>query len=202
MATSKVRSMTKTELRKTYLEKRSSLSPLETLSLTEKIIKNFFANIDLTATKNLSTFIRIAKFNEIDTSPIYYRIWKDKPWIRTFAPQVDIEKGTLRNVSLFPDTPLVENRWGLREPADGQIIAAAEIDLVLVPLVAFDEQGHRVGYGKGFYDRFLARCRPDCLKIGLSYFPPIEKIDDASEHDVRLDKCITPERIYDLTHAK
>jgi len=77
----------------------------------------------------------------------------------------------------------------------------AEIDMVLVPLLCFDRQGHRVGYNKGFYDKFLKRCRPDCLKIGLGYFPPEAAIDDISSFDVKLDHCITPESIFDFgTH--
>ena len=70
----------------------------------------------------------------------------------------------------------------------------SEVDVVLVPGLAFDEGGHRVGYGRGFYDRFLALCRPDCLKVGLSYFEPISQITDIHAGDIRLDLLITPER--------
>jgi len=67
---------------------------------------------------------------------------------------------------------------------------------VLVPLLSFDKKGFRVGYGKGFYDRFLMQCKSDCIKIGLSYFDPIDVIDDADEFDVPLDFCITPQKVY------
>jgi 5-formyltetrahydrofolate cyclo-ligase len=67
---------------------------------------------------------------------------------------------------------------------------------VLIPLLAFDRKGHRVGYGKGYYDRFLRTCRKDVVKIGFSYFDPVEKIEDASRYDVRLNYCITPNDIY------
>jgi 5-formyltetrahydrofolate cyclo-ligase len=60
----------------------------------------------------------------------------------------------------------------------------------------FDRRGFRVGYGKGFYDKFLSECRADCLKIGLSYFEPIDEISDAQNFDVRLDCCITPKEIF------
>lgn len=70
------------------------------------------------------------------------------------------------------------------------------LDAVLVPLIAFDARGFRVGYGKGFYDRFLKTCRADCLKIGLSLFPPVEKIADTADFDVKLDACATPEKIW------
>ena len=62
----------------------------------------------------------------------------------------------------------------------------------MVPLLAYDKTGHRVGYGKGYYDRFLKETRPDCLKIGLSAFQAEAEIPDTHEGDVRLDMCLTP----------
>jgi 5-formyltetrahydrofolate cyclo-ligase len=86
--------------------------------------------------------------------------------------------------------------YGLLEPASGDIVDPASIDLVLVPLLILDTQGYRVGFGKGCYDKFLANCRPDCIKIGLSYFDPIEIIDDRDEFDVPLDFGVTPDNVY------
>ncbi|MDQ3180555.1 MAG: 5-formyltetrahydrofolate cyclo-ligase, partial [Acidobacteriota bacterium] len=77
-----------------------------------------------------------------------------------------------------------------------ELIETEKIDIVLVPLLCFDRKGFRVGYGKGFYDRFLKNCRTDCLKIGLSYFAPIKEISDVQDFDVRLDFSITPEEIF------
>ena len=68
--------------------------------------------------------------------------------------------------------------------------------MVFVPLLAYDKQGNRVGYGKGFYDNFLSKCKPETIKIGLSFFPPEEKIKDVSESDVKLDFCVTPEEVF------
>ena len=68
--------------------------------------------------------------------------------------------------------------------------------MVLVPLLAFDKLGHRVGYGKGYYDRFLAKCPPNCLRIGLSLFDPVERIDDVVPTDIRLNSCLTPVHTY------
>ncbi len=74
------------------------------------------------------------------------------------------------------------------------MIEIERIDAVLVPLLCFDERGFRVGYGMGFYDRFLSGCRTNCLKIGLTYFAPTAEISDAQNFDVRLDFCITPKK--------
>jgi len=88
------------------------------------------------------------------------------------------------------------NRWGISEPFTGEIIDDKEIDLVLVPLLCFDEMGYRVGYGNGYYDKFLANCRKDCLKVGVSFFEPIGEIEDVREFDIRLDYCVTPEKVW------
>ncbi|GHB55156.1 hypothetical protein GCM10007390_05410 [Persicitalea jodogahamensis] len=104
----------------------------------------------------------------------------------------------LQNYLWNDETVLISNRWGIEEPGAGtsQPVEIQAIDAVLVPLLAFDQKGHRVGYGGGFYDRFLAQCRPDTLKIGLSAFEAIEEIEDADEWDVKLNYCVTPTNIY------
>jgi len=68
--------------------------------------------------------------------------------------------------------------------------------VVFIPLLAFDEEGHRVGYGKGFYDSFLAECKPETLKIGLSFFEAETKIEDVFDGDMALDYCVTPKQVY------
>ncbi len=94
------------------------------------------------------------------------------------------------------DTAFQKNGWNIYEPMDGTITDAGMIDMVFVPLLIFDKQGYRVGYGKGFYDKYLQRCRVDCVKVGFSYFEPIDKIEGAREFDVPLNLCITPNSIY------
>lgn len=188
--------MNKSDLRKLYLEKRKSL-PVSALSeKSGQIANRFFENIDLSGARVLHTFIPIRKFNEIDTSMICYRIWRDMPSIVTAAPRMVRTSGDIESVRFDQDTVWAENSWGIREPSGGESVEARSIDLVIVPLLCFDEAGHRVGYGKGIYDRFLAECRPDCRKVGVSYFPPVESIDDVNDTDVRLDICVTPNRTF------
>jgi 5-formyltetrahydrofolate cyclo-ligase len=79
---------------------------------------------------------------------------------------------------------------------EGISIDAGLIDMVFVPLLVTDREGHRVGYGKGFYDKYLKQCRPDCLKVGFSYFDPLDAIEGKDEFDVPLDLCITPNKVY------
>jgi 5-formyltetrahydrofolate cyclo-ligase len=187
--------MTKAELRSLYLEKRRSLSPGEVADASRRIAERFFNEIDLTAIGNVHTFVRIPKFNEIDTSNIYFRLWQERRDILTFAPRT-LNATEMESIAFDADTLFDDNKWGIREPLGNEKADPQEFDLVLVPLLCFDESGHRVGYGKGFYDRFLASCRPDCLKVGLSYFPPEPSFVDIHERDVPIDVCITPERNF------
>ena len=96
---------------------------------------------------------------------------------------------------LTDNTKIKKNSYNVPEPVDGLEVPDAKIDVVFVPLLAYDKQGNRVGYGKGFYDNFLSKCKPETIKIGLSFFPPEEKIENVSANDVKLDFCVTPEEI-------
>lgn len=187
--------MLKSELRKIYLARQKSLSAFERAEKSELLARRFFANFDLTKIHFLHCFLPIEKFNEIDTKPIFHRIWQDFPEVETLVPRVDFHANEIENLKFTRHTRLVQNEWTIDEPAHDELIETAKIDVVLVPLLCFDRSGLRVGYGKGFYDRFLQKCRPDCLKIGLSYFSPVAKIGDAHEFDVKLDCCVTPGEI-------
>lgn len=187
--------MNKAELRKLYLEKRESLSIREVVAMSASIAERFFREVDPLTVTAVHTFIRMKRSNEVDTSNIYYKLWSSHPWIRTFAPRTNREAGQLENVEFSPATELVENKWGIREPV-GEATDAELMDAVVVPLLCFDGSGHRVGYGKGYYDEFLSRCRPECKKVGVSFFPPVESIDDLHAGDIPLDLCITPGRVY------
>jgi 5-formyltetrahydrofolate cyclo-ligase len=100
------------------------------------------------------------------------------------------------NVLYDENTILTENNYGIWEPVNGEVIENKKIDMVICPLLSFDKRGYRVGYGKGFYDRFLNKCREDVVKIGLSYFEPEETIDDINEMDVSLNFAISPSRLW------
>ncbi|MEO7658716.1 MAG: 5-formyltetrahydrofolate cyclo-ligase [Pyrinomonadaceae bacterium] len=191
--------MTKSELRKIFRRRGASLTRTETAELSRQIADKLFGSVQLAGVGTLHCFILIEKFNEIDTSLIFDRVWSDFPSIRTAVPRINPSNGELENYLYDAQTPLIENRWGIREPVSGEMIAPSELDIVLVPLLCFDESGHRVGYGKGFYDKLLSICRPDCRKLGLSFFPPVLKITDTAPHDIQLDACITPERMFSFS---
>ena len=108
----------------------------------------------------------------------------------------DAKQHTLRHFVWDEHTTLQTNQWGITEPNGGLEVEEKELDMILVPLLAYDLQGNRVGYGKGFYDRFLAKCNANVQKVGLSYFEPLDSIGDAESFDIKLNSCINPEKIW------
>jgi len=193
--------MTKEELRKIYLEKRSSLSRHDYTLYNSQLCENYFSSIDLSSISVLHTFLPIGKSKEPDTRLIIDRIQSVYPKIAIVVPRVNEKTKELENFLLEDLHQLTVNKWGIPEPTRGTAVDSEKIDMVLVPLLIFDKQGHRVGYGKGYYDKFLPECRSDCKRIGVSLFEPVDKIDDANELDIRLQYCITPSRVYDFQTA-
>jgi 5-formyltetrahydrofolate cyclo-ligase len=97
---------------------------------------------------------------------------------------------------LTDNTKFQKNEYNIYEPVDGIEVPSSKMDVVFVPLLAYDKSGNRVGYGKGFYDKFLSQCKAEVVKIGLSFFEPEELIEDVSPSDIKLDYCVTPETIH------
>jgi 5-formyltetrahydrofolate cyclo-ligase len=188
--------MKKAELRTIYQKKRNALSEAEYLQLNHRLCENFFAHIDLSFIKVIHTFIAIDKKREPETWTMIDRIRREHPHIRLSIPRVNDQTGELENFFLEGLHQLETNLWGIPEPKQGIPTPSEKIDMVLVPLLCFDRQGQRVGYGKGFYDKFLAQLRPDCIRVGISLFPPEARIDDVNSFDVSLNYCVTPEETF------
>ena len=153
--------MNKTELRKKYKEGRKQIVDREGLS--RKILKNLIRQFDLN-NKTVSVFIPIEKFNEINTWPLISL--ELNPNCSICVSKSDIHSKTMDHFLFESKDQLEENEWGILEPTFGKRIEEAQIELVLVPLLAYDKKGHRIGYGGGFYDRFLVKCKPETIKIG------------------------------------
>ncbi|MFC5410656.1 5-formyltetrahydrofolate cyclo-ligase [Larkinella bovis] len=188
--------MTKAELRAEFRQKRRMLPQAEWQTRCEAITERFFGIFSPKPDFVLSTFLPIENQQEVDTWLIVRRLWRDFPAVRVAAPVTDLVAGTLEHYAIAPATAFTKSRYGIPEPHSLSRIQPSSFDLVLVPLLAFDQTGQRVGYGGGFYDRFLAECRPDCLKLGLSLFDPVDRIADVFEGDIPLDGCLTPSRSW------
>ena len=185
--------MTKKELRKKYkaLRKRLSEEQLDTLSIA---IANQLLKLPIWNYSFYHIFLSIEEHKEINTDYILNILaGKDKNII---ISKSDFKTTSLINYLLTDSTVIKKNHYNIPEPIDGIEISDDKIDVVFVPLLAFDKLGNRVGYGNGFYDRFLRSSKPETLKIGLSFFEAEDKIDDVFDGDIRLDYCITPEEEY------
>ncbi|MDN5200601.1 5-formyltetrahydrofolate cyclo-ligase [Fulvivirgaceae bacterium BMA10] len=186
--------MRKADLRKHFQQKRTELSQEDYQRINKAIMLLFFQSIDIERFNHVHIFLPMKQRKEVDTWLIINELRQRNHQV--ILPKCDFGKTTLINYYYDRDTKLATNSWGVEEPTGGNMASEEEIDLVIVPLLAFDFRGYRVGYGKGFYDRFLTKCRKDTLKIGLSMFDPIPQISDVNEFDIRLDICITPNKIH------
>lgn len=187
---------TKKDIRKEYLEKRLNL-PADTVAALNRQLYLQCTRLDYANIRYLHLFLPISRRQEVDTWPLASWIHAQQPDITLVLSRSDMQTAAMTHFSWDGVSPLTENKYGIPEPAETSTpVAPALMDLVFVPLLAFDLRGQRVGYGKGMYDRFLNTCRPDTRKIGLSFFGPLPLITDASPDDIPLDAVITPEQIY------
>ena len=168
------------------------LSDADYQQLNQQLCDHFFATVDLSGIHVLHTFLPIKKHREVNTLLIIERLRKEFSQVKISIPKMNNQTSELEHYYFEGLEQLKNNMWEIPEPVQGIPTPIEKIDAVLVPLLAFDKQGHRLGYGRGFYDKFLAGCRPDCLKIGLTFFEMEEKIDGISEKDIALDIIVTP----------
>lgn len=185
--------MLKSALRKQYKELRKKLTEeqKESLSLA---IANQLLRLPIWEKSYFHVFLPIEIQNEVNTEFILHLLsGKDK---EILISRSDFQTKTMTHFLLTDNTRLQKNEYGIPEPVNGIEVSTAQIDVVFVPLLAFDQLGNRVGYGQGFYDRFLKQCKPEAIKIGLSFFEAADLIEDTNPEDIRLDYCVTPEQIY------
>lgn len=191
--------MDKATLRKSYLDRRKAFSRGQYWHLNELLVEQV-AKVNWEQFRLVHLFMPISKNMEIDTFSVLEYFKLHEPALQIVIPRTNFEKLEMENVLFDPVyTILGRNKYDIPEPIHGKIISPAQLDAVILPLLAFDLKGNRVGYGKGFYDRFLQQCRPDIKKIGLSFFEPVDEISDVNEFDIPMDACITPGRIYEFS---
>lgn len=187
--------MLKQEARKKFRSKRNALTDMER-SKWDDLLLIQFQSIDLPFLHSLLTYWPIEENKEPNTHLFTEFLRFRNPELKIAYPVSDFEKMTLTALAVDIDTAFVKQELNIFEPREGELIPATLLDIVFVPLLAVDKNGYRVGYGKGFYDRYLKECRDDCIKAGFSYFEPVDLIEDRTEFDVPLDLCITPQNTY------
>lgn len=154
-----------------------------------------FKLIDLSEIRTIHLFLPIQDKREVNTWLIVKWLQSEHAHIRLVVPRFMGSFTELSHIELLPGSEILLNKWGIPEPVSGDLIAPSEIDLCLVPLLGIDARGHRLGYGGGFYDRFLAACRHDITTIGLSLFEPLDEQIETDQFDIPLKACIFPGHI-------
>ncbi|WP_111682414.1 5-formyltetrahydrofolate cyclo-ligase [Winogradskyella tangerina] len=185
--------MTKSELRHKYKALRQAMTSdeIEDASLA---ISNQLLQLQIWDQSFYHLFLTIEEQKEINTEYFLNILsGKDKNIV---ISKSDFNTLSMTHYLLTDNTTIKKNAYHVPEPVDGIEINTSQIDVVFVPLLAFDENGHRIGYGKGFYDRFLAECRPDTIKIGLSFFEAEKTEFESSPLDIKLNYCVTPHQIF------
>ena len=181
----------KTFLRSYYKKKRLSLRNQEIDHLSHEVYKQL-EKLNIWTLKHYHIFISIKKNNELDTSLVINKLKSKQKNI--IVPK--ISNNELIHLAINEKTEFSLNHYGIAEPNDGDCFKIENLDIIFIPLLVFDLEGHRVGYGKGYYDRFLKLTKSSTLKIGLSLFDPIYKIEDINNNDIKLDYCITPTQVH------
>lgn len=187
--------MDKQSLRKQYKHKRLALTAEETDTLSKKICDQLIQVI-LDDETLVHSFLPMKKWNEVDTFHFIHHSYQHYPNRKIATSISDFNDGSLSHVLINPTSVFKESTFGILEPSSGAEIDLSEISVVLIPLLCCDMHGNRIGYGKGFYDRFLTQCKPETVFIGLSFFEPLAESISAESHDIPLNMLVTPQKVY------
>jgi 5-formyltetrahydrofolate cyclo-ligase len=189
---------TKAELRSEYRQLRKKLPIEKVQEMSQQICKLFLEwlqkNPDL---HHFHLFFPIDRFNEVNT--FYLKEALDSMGKVLYTTQTNKEETALETLKLPKDAEFFLDEWGIPVPQESIKVSPSKVQVIFVPLLAYDRSGHRVGFGKGYYDSYLATLDSSVIKIGLSFFTPEKKISHES-HDVPLDYCITPENIFTFSN--
>ena len=191
--------MIKEALRILYKQKREQLSAPIKQQLDDLLLIQF-QQLAIDIPSNIMSYKIKNNSNEFDPQIVIDYCYFKNLGIKLSFPRMlpDFNSAAMVAEEQGSSTQFFINAFGILEPKGGSEISPERIDLVIVPLLCFDKSGNRVGYGKGYYDRFLKKCRKDCIKIGFSYFSPVASIDDTNEFDIPLDYGISPDAIHEF----
>ena len=192
---STILTMDKSQIRKQYKSLREGLSKTQ-IENRSILIANRCLELPIWNKKIMHLFLSIENQKEVDTSFLRTLLQgKDKEIVTSKI----IDSARLQHFLMTDQTLFKKNYLGIPEPVSGIEIKSSDINVIFIPLLSFDSKGNRVGYGKGYYDRFLLNCKEDCIKIGLSFFEEEQSIFDVEDTDIPLNFCVTPKQIYQYT---
>ena len=184
----------KKEIRKSIIEKRNKIKNKDKTSMDKKIIESFKKEDSYKKARGI--FIYIGFGSEINTKVIIEDALKKGKEV--YVPKVKGKEMLLIKIDSLEN--LVTSSYGILEPiGDNNNFDVDKLDLLVMPGVAFDNSGNRIGYGGGYYDRFLEKNKTNAEKIALAYEFQILNLINNEKHDVKVDKIITEERIINIS---
>lgn len=181
----------KSKIRKLMLEQRSLLSQSELYSKSSIIIDKL---ICLDVYINAKVIMCYVDFkNEVMTKDF---LRQSLSLGKIVAVPCVVDDNNMLAVQIFDmDKDLQSGKFGIPEPIYPKAISSKEIDLIIIPGVAFDKNKNRIGYGKGYYDRYLQNIKSDCVKVGIAFEEQICNNIPVEDCDVQMDIVITDARI-------
>lgn len=195
--------MEKKQLRDQLLKTRKALSAQFVEEESRILVRRFKEEIPVAPNSIVHLFRSVTKFNEVNTQLFLDWLFQERNDIRIALPRVVDQTRTLdHHLHTLGDT-LVPSRWGIEEPmSTAPKIVPNEMDLIIVPLLGFDRRGYRIGYGGGFYDKFLIQTRPDCRKIGIAFDQAFqEQPIPIDKFDVPLNAVVTPTSVFHFSSS-
>lgn len=187
----------KNELRCNYKQLRNQLSAEQVAVYSTRIAEKLFASSYWQESKTIMLYLSFQ--NEVCTRAIYQRGWQEG---KTMLLPICAPSGGLMEMSVLTSfNQLIPNRYGIGELPDAlqKIINPAEIDLCIIPGIAFDHTGTRLGFGSGYYDRYLARVNPSARRIALAYECQMHnKPLPADVYDLPMQDILTEEHWYQI----
>lgn len=187
---------TRQQIRQSTRKKRQQLNAIEQQTAAQKIMQHALLHSKVSQANNIALFL--AFDGEIDTQPLINALWQQNK--NVYLPVLHpFNRNNLLFLRYTSETNLVKNRFNIEEPPLDvtQVLPPNQLDIMMIPLVAFDEQGQRLGMGGGFYDRTLANWQhKGFYPIGLAHDCQYVKSLPAAHWDIPLPEIITPQKIW------
>lgn len=184
--------MTKKELRQQLRERLAALTPAEVQRRSALVCQRLFETDEFRRADVVMIFLSTP--HEVDTTAVALDAWSRGK--RVLAPRVSWEQRRMLPVEIRSLTSDVQpGEMGLREPVDGVPVPVADINLLIVPGLGFDEHGGRLGRGRGFYDRFLAHRDFRGCACALAFEEQVVPLLPVGEHDRRVAMLVTDVKV-------
>ncbi|MBR3502718.1 MAG: 5-formyltetrahydrofolate cyclo-ligase [Clostridia bacterium] len=187
--------MTRECIRSEVRKKRQAVSGIHVAEMSLRICEKIVALPEYLKAKRVLCYAALPE--EVQTRGILWAIQRSRRELYLPVWQRD---GSMKAVRVTEDTEFKPDQFGIDTPVSDETLPPEQLDLALVPGVAFDRAGNRLGFGKGYFDRFLARCR--CPAIGLAYELQLVDAIEAQPQDVPMQKIITERAVYNCAASE